>query len=387
MTVRAYLDCNASAPLRPEARAAMVAALDLVGNPSSVHEEGRAARAAVETARERVALLAGVTPADVVFTSGGSEAITAFIRSGYDAVVVAGIEHAAVHEAAAASGAQVIGLAVDPDGLVTADALDAALEVANPPERRVLVCLQLANNETGVIQPVAELARRARAHGASVLCDAVQAAGRLPLDLDALGVDALALSAHKIGGPKGVGALVLKPGLTPRPLVAGGGQERRRRGGTENVAGIAGFGAAAGAAQVGLADMARLAGLRDRCETIARRAVPETVIVARHAPRLANTTCLAIPGRPAEMTVIRLDLAGIAVSSGAACSSGKVGSSRVLAAMGVPREVADGAIRVSFGWHSSETDLEAFSTAWATLVRPIAGRSGSEVAEMRRKRT
>ncbi len=214
----------------------------------------------------------------------------------------------------------------------------------------------------------------------TVFCDAVQAAGRLPLDMDALGVDVLAISAHKIGGPKGVGALILAPGFQLKSLVSGGGQERRRRGGTENLSGIAGFGAAALEALAGLPDMMRLARLRDQCEAIAKEILPTTIVIGADVPRLANTSCLALPGRPAEMTVIKLDLAGLAVSSGAACSSGKVAKSRALTAMGMPDDTVVGAIRVSFGWNSSDHDLEEFSTAWATLNRTAAREGGVAVS-------
>lgn len=373
---RTYLDHNATAPLRPEARAAMIDALDAVGNPSSVHGEGRRVRAIVEDARERVADLVGVTPAQVVFTSGATEANCWVLRAGWGAILVPGIEHESVLAPARSSAADVVEIAADGEGRVELSAIEAALANVSGRERPILLTLQAANNETGVIQPVAEAAAMAREHGARTHTDAVQAAGRIPLDFAGLGVDTLSLSAHKLGGPKGVGALVLKDGLDIAPLVVGGGQERRRRAGTENVPGIAGFGAAAAAAKRDLADMRRIAALRDRLEREALAAAPGALVIGSGAERLPNTTCLALPGMAAETLVIRFDLAGIAVSAGAACSSGKVGASAVLAAMGLPADVARSAIRVSLGWTTTERDVDAFLGAWST----IAGRSGRERA-------
>jgi cysteine desulfurase len=368
---RTYLDHNASAPVRPEAKAAMLAALELAGNPSSVHAEGRAARGVIERARADVATLVGAPAAEVVFTSGGSEAVNTVIRSGYDAILHAGIEHDCVRETASATGSRIVEIPVDGRGLVSEDGLERALEQVDAARSRVLVCLQLANNETGVVQDVGRLAERARQQGAEVFCDAVQAAGKLPLDLAALHVDAIAISGHKIGGPKGVGALVSRAGWRSVPLVRGGGQEQRRRAGTENVVGIAGFGAAARAAQSGLADMARIAALRDRLEAGVRRLSPDLRIPGETAPRLANTSCLIVPGRGAETTLIAFDLAGIAISSGAACSSGKVAPSKVLAAMGIPAAEARCALRVSLGWSSRADDVERFLAVWQqVVVRP-----------------
>ncbi len=374
---RTYLDHNATAPLRPAARDAIVAALDAVGNPSSVHAEGRRARAIVEEARERVADLVGARPAQVVFTSGATEANACVLRAGWDAIVVSGIEHDSVLAPARSGAPAVIDVPAAGDGrIVSAGVSDALARAPDGPRRRVLLALQLANNETGVIQPVAEVAALAREHGAAVHTDAVQAAGRIPLEFESLGVDTLSLSAHKIGGPKGVGALVLRDGLEIAPLITGGGQERRRRAGTENVPGIAGFGAAATAAKRDLADMSRIEALRDRLEREALDAAPGSVVIGRGAPRLANTTCLALPGAAAETLVIRFDLAGVAVSAGAACSSGKVGASAVLASMGLPADVARSAIRISLGWNTTAQDIDAFLAAWAV----IAGRSSHHQA-------
>lgn len=365
---RAYLDYNATAPLRPEARAAILAALDSVGNPSSVHAEGRAARALIETARADIARLVGASPVDVTFTSGGSEAISAVVANGYDAIILAGIEHAAVHQAAAAARGRVVALGVGRDGIVPVAALDRALDEAGPQARRVLVALQAANNETGIIQPVAALAAQAKARGADVLCDGVQAAGRIGLDMQALGVDALALSAHKLGGPKGVGAIITVPGYALSPLVHGGGQERGRRGGTENVAGITGFGAAARAAKPEHGSIDRLAVLRDQLEAGLLEITPEAVVIGRDAPRLANTSLFALPGRNGETLLIALDLDGVAASAGAACSSGKAKRSPVLDAMGIDADLAKGAVRFSLGWATTQQDIARCLSAWQRVT-------------------
>lgn len=362
---RTYLDWNATAPLRPEARAACLAALDVVGNPSSPHAEGRRTRAIVEDAREQVAALVGATPAEVVFTSGGTEANNAVLAAGWDTIVLSRIEHGSVLAPARAAKARIVELAVGDDGVVRMHApVDAS-------SGRSLLSLQMANNETGVIQPVAEAAASARAQGFFVHTDAVQAAGRIAVDARALDVDCLTLSAHKIGGPKGVGALVIQSRASLPALIAGGGQERRRRAGTENVAAIAGFGAAAEAARRDLGRMRDVAVLRDRLEAQVLAVTPAAVVIGADAARLPNTTNIALPGTSAETLVIALDLAGIAVSAGAACSSGKVGTSHVLAAMGLEATHARGAIRVSLGWSSTDDDVAAFVEAW----RRVATRS------------
>ena len=364
---RTYLDCNATAPLRHEAREAMIAALDLVGNPSSPHGEGRQARAVVEDARELVAALVGAKPAEIVFTSGGTEANNAVLAGGWETILIAGVEHDSVLAPARGCGAQVVDLPVGADGVIRRETLAAAMSRAAG--SRALLSLQMANNETGVLQPVASAAQSAREHGLLVHSDAVQAAGRVPIDFSALGVDYLTLSAHKLGGPKGIGALVVRDGTGLPSLIAGGGQERRRRAGTENVAAIAGFGAAAQAARADLDRMQRVRALRDRLERSAREITPEVIIVAEAAERLPNTTSLALPGASAETLVIAFDLAGIAISAGAACSSGKVGVSHVLGAMGLPPHVARGAIRISLGTDSSEADVESFLGAWRQIAR------------------
>jgi cysteine desulfurase len=363
--MRVYLDWNATAPLRKQARSAVLAALDLVGNPSSPHGEGRRARAIVEDARETVAALVGAGPAEVVFTSGGTEANNAVLARGWETICHAGIEHDSVRVPARNSGARVVELPVDARGMVRSAALEAGTQPSGP---GTLLSLQMANNETGVLQPVAEAAALARARGLAVHTDAVQAAGRIPVDFRALGVDYLSLSAHKLGGPKGIGALVIREGAALPPFIAGGGQERRRRAGTENVPAIAGFGAAARAAGRELAAMDRVRALRDRIEAEIRKLTPAAQVVGAGTRRLPNTTSIALPGASAETLVIALDLAGIAVSAGAACSSGKVGASHVLKAMGVEPALARAAIRVSLGWGSSERDVAAFVEAWSDLA-------------------
>jgi cysteine desulfurase len=363
---RTYLDWNATAPLRREARAAMLAALDVAGNPSSPHAEGRRARAIVEDARERVAALVGAKPAEVVFTSGGTEANNAVLAAGWDAVLVSGVEHDSVLAPARGCGARLIDIPVGSDGIARHDVLAGRMpQLGNA---RALVSLQMANNETGALQSVADVAVLAREHALAVHSDAVQAAGRVPIDMRALGVDYLALSAHKLGGPKGVGALVIRDGAGLPAFITGGGQERRRRAGTENVAAIAGFGAAAEAARHDLAQIEQVRALRDRLEAEAREITPEAVVIAADADRLPNTTSLALPGASAETLVIGLDLEGIAVSAGAACSSGKVGASHVLAAMGLAPDIARAAIRVSLGPSSTERDIAAFLNAWDRIA-------------------
>ena len=365
MTRTTYLDHNATTPLRPEAAAAMAEALAMTGNPSSVHRFGRHARRKIEAAREAVAALAGARPERVVFTSGGTEANNlALAGTGRTRILVSAGEHDSVLNAVPEAAR----IPLTGAGLIEPAALDARLGESETP---ALVSIMLANNETGAIQPLAELARVARTHGALVPCDAVQAAGKLPLDLEALGVDLISLSAHKLGGPPGVGALVLAADLEIAPLLRGGGQERGRRAGTENLPGIVGFGAAARAARAGLDKAAALADLRDQLERGLRQLVPEIRIFAEAAPRLANTCCFAAPGFAAETQVMALDLAGVAVSAGSACSSGKVAPSQVLAAMGAGAAAA-AAIRVSLGWTSEAADIERFLEAWGALYSRAA---------------
>lgn len=355
-----YLDCNATTPLRPEAKSSMLAALDVTGNPSSVHRFGRDARRLVEGARAAVAALAGVAPSWVVFTSGATEANGAVLAGvTADRRLASAVEHDSV---LAVTGIERI--AVTPAGQVDLRTLDTVLARGSGP---AVVSVMAANNETGVIQPMAEVAAIARRHGALVHCDAVQAAGRLALPEAAGCADLITLSAHKLGGPAGVGAVIADPAIAWRPLLRGGGQERRQRAGTEAVALIAGFGAAAAAALGGLDDAGRLAGLRERIERGIRSAAPDAVVYGAGSPRLANTVCVAMPGVPAATQVMAFDLAGIAVSAGSACSSGKVAASHVLAAMGVPAAEAATAIRVSLGWHNDAADADRFVEEWRAL--------------------
>ncbi len=366
---RTYLDYNASAPLRPEARAAVLAALDIVGNPSSVHAEGRQARALIERARLQVAELVGARPADVVFTSGASEANATVIAGGWDTIFCSGLEHDSVRAATKVSGARVVEVQASRHGIFDVSAFaDHLLNVDIKRLGRALVCLQLANNETGVIQPVGEVAGIARRHGIHVHCDAVQAPGRIAINCPVLGVDYLTLSAHKLGGPKGVGALVIVDGIPLRALIAGGGQERGRRAGTENISAIVGFGAAARAAHAEQSMVDRIKSLRDTLETGIAELTPDAVIVGHPAPRLPNTTCVALDCPGAETAVIRLDLAGVSISAGAACSSGKVGASAALTAMGLEPEIARAAIRVSLGYGTTDLDIANFLAAWKLLT-------------------
>jgi len=282
-------------------------------------------------------------------------------------IVLSGIEHDSVRVPSELSGARLLEIAATGDGVAAVGRINLSALASDKGPRGTLIALQMANNETGAIQPVAEAVALAKTQGAIVHTDAVQAAGRTPIDFAALGVATMSLSSHKIGGPKGAGALVIRDGISPRPFITGGGQERRRRAGTENVAAIAGFGAAAREAAREISEMNRVKALRDRLEEGVLRATPEARIMAGKAERLANTSCIAWPGKRAETLVIKLDLAGIAVSAGAACSSGKVGQSHVLAAMGLSPEIASSAIRVSIGAATTEKDIAAFLTAWQSI--------------------
>src|SRR6516165_9662420 len=362
-----YLDWNATTPLRPEAAAAMSAVLARCGNPSSVHRWGRWARQAVEQARSSVAALLDAPPEGVVFVSGGTEANhLALLGSGRDRILISAVEHDSVRRAAPKAEQ----IPVDRDGIIVLDALDDLL--ADDP-RPALVSVMLANNETGVVQPVRVIAALAHARGALFHCDAVQAAGKIALDFDAIGADLVTLSAHKLGGPPGVGALITLSGLELAPLLRGGGQEGGRRAGTENLPGIAGFAAAAEAAAAEITVYDRVRELRDAMEATLTAIAPDAVLLGAEAPRLPNTAAIAMPGTAAETQVIALDLDGVMVSAGAACSSGKVGPSHVLKAMGVAPDVAGSTIRVSLGWDSTEADVSHFLEAWTALYRRRRG--------------
>jgi cysteine desulfurase len=376
MPQRTYLDANASAPLLAVAREAVVNALG-ARNASSVHEEGRRARAIVEEARADVAGSVGALAENVVFTSGATEAaalaLTPEIWSA-KAVAPAGrlyvgaTEHPCVLAGGRFPASAVTRLPVERSGVIDPDALERALRMHDRAAGAPYVALMLANNETGVIHPVAEAAAMAKAHGGYVFCDAVQALGRIKVDIAALGVDFLSLSAHKIGGPQGAGALVLAgESARPAPLLTGGGQERRRRAGTENAAAIAGFGVAARRTSHHLAEAGRLAELRDRLERELLAVSPEATIVGAEAQRLPNATLFAVPGLAAETLVIAFDLEGIAVSAGSACSSGKVASSHVLEAMGEPPEIARAGVRVSLPVEARAEDVERFIAAWRVI--------------------
>lgn len=368
---RAYLDYNASAPLLAVARAAVVDALDIAANPSSVHEEGRAARRVIEEARRSVAALVGARPEHVVFTSGATEAASTLLtpdwKMGRGAVrmsrlFVSDADHPCILGGGRFPPAQVSRIGVDGAGIVDVEALAGGLAAHDKTEGLPLVAIHAANNETGVIQPIGRIAGIVKQAGGVLVVDAVQAAGRVPIDISAGYADYLILSSHKIGGPKGVGAIVSAADLMmPSPLMNGGGQEKGHRGGTENLAGIAGFGAAARAALSGLATIDQVRGHRDEIEVIVRALVPDAEFFGTGAPRLANTTFFAIPGAKAETAQIAFDLAGVALSAGSACSSGKVGPSHVLKAMG--HGEGNGALRVSIGAATGASDIEAFRAA------------------------
>jgi cysteine desulfurase len=384
MVDRSYFDWNATAPLRPQAAAALAQALAVAGNPSSVHAEGRAARRLVERAREQVAALVGAEPGNVFFTSGGTEAnmlaLTPAIETAQekrprDRLLLSTIEHPSVRTCGRFAAGMVEDVPVRPDGRMDLDALAGALARAARP----LVSLMLANNETGVVQPVAEAAAITHAGGGLIHVDAVQGPGRIACGIGLLCADVLTISAHKLGGPKGVGAVVRRADYIhfPEPLIRGGGQERGLRAGTENVPGIVAFGAAAAVARdAWLVEAERMRTLRDALETGLEAITPQAVIFGDAAERLPNTTLFAVEGMKAETAVIAFDLEGIAVSSGAACSSGKVQPSHVLAAMGVSPALTRGAVRVSLGWATTEADIARFLAAWRKLATALSkGRS------------
>jgi len=367
-----YLDYNATSPVKPAVIEAIAHALTVTGNPSSVHEFGRNARKLIEDARENVAVLAGAAPEDVIFTAGGTEANNLALHgAGRPVLMVSAIEHPSVLRTAETLAETLVVLPVDEHGLLKREAFADALAEHG---ERALVSIMLANNETGVVQPIAALAEQAKAKGALVHCDAVQGPGRIPVDLPALGVDMISISAHKFGGPKGVGALVLADDLDLKPLVHGGGQERGRRGGTENMAGIAGFGRAAALATDDLQNAPHIAAMRDGLERTLREIEPDLHVFSLGAERLPNTSCITMPGVQSETQVMGLDLAGAAISAGSACSSGKVEPSHVLRALGAPDDIAGCAIRVSLGWATTEADIDRFVEAWRALYAGLSHR-------------
>ncbi len=376
---RLYLDWNATAPLHPAARDAMLRAMDIQGNPNSVHGEGRAARAAVEAARRQVASLTGAEPAHVIFTSGATETanmvLTPEFRMGRTPLTVShlyvsAVEHPAVREGGRFAGDDVTEIPVTRDGTVDLAVLEGLLVSHDKASGLPMVAIMLANNETGILQPVAEAAKLVQAAGGLFVVDAVQAAGRVPLDINAIGADFLIVSSHKIGGPKGAGALVTRGEvLMPKPLIHGGGQEKGHRSGTENTIAIIGFGAAAGAALEEFeARNATIARLRDRLEDGMRQVAPDVIIHGERNGRVPNTCFFTLPGLKSETGQIAFDLEGVAISAGSACSSGKVGESHVLAAMGCDPKL--GALRISLGSATTEADIDR---AIAVLAR-IAGR-------------
>jgi cysteine desulfurase len=380
VTERAYLDWNATAPISLPAREAIQAALDVVGNPSSVHAEGRAARHLIEQARSKLAALVGAEQRNVIFTSSGTEAnalaLTPEIetpgdKAPRDHLLISGVEHPSVRSGHRFASRDVEEIPVTRDGVVDLEALERRL-ASLPAEgvHRPLVSIMHANNETGVVQPVAQAAAIVHQKGGLLHVDAVQTAGRIDCDINGLSADLLTLSGHKLGAPKGVGALIKRTQdlHIVHPLIRGGGQERGARAGTENILGIIGFGAVSTRAEEGQG----IAALRDRLERGLLEISPRATIFGSGAHRLANTSLFAVPGIKAETALIALDLEGVAVSSGAACSSGKVAASHVLAAMGVPSELAVGAIRVSLGPTTGAREIEQFLKAWMKLVMGLS---------------
>jgi cysteine desulfurase len=357
--MRTYLDHNATSPLRPSAKTAMLSALG-AGNASSIHAEGRTARALLDGAREEIASVLGVLPQMIVFTASGTEANNWAIKgTPVERLILSRIEHPSIIEAAKARNMPIEWVPVDALGRIRLDALENILKRSTLPS---LLSVMLVNNETGVIQPVRQIAELARSFNVLFHTDAVQALGRMPVNFAVLGADLMTISAHKIGGPMGAAALIVRNGLDLTVQLQGGGQELRRRAGTENVAAVAGFAAALAES---LSDTHIL---RDRLESELEQVSPDIQIFGRNAERIGNTSCFAVPAFSADATLISLDLDGVAVSSGSACSSGKVGRSHVLDAMGVSSEVAKSAIRVSFGWNSAPADVDAFMAAWRRMI-------------------
>ncbi|MEM1035656.1 MAG: cysteine desulfurase family protein [Pseudomonadota bacterium] len=370
-----YADYNATAPLRPEAREAMIAALEVGANPASVHGPGRAARKVLETARGQVAVAIGARAQDVIFTSGGTEANALAINGvvaqleGNCTLLVSAIEHDAVTKNAGYAGVPVETAYVTPNGTLDLDWLkDRLARWDTERDGTPVLAIMMANNETGVIQPVAEAAVMVREAGGLTHCDAVQGLGKVMVNVGLLGVDYLALSAHKVGGPQGVGALWVRSGAPLKPVLFGGGQERSLRSGTENLSGVAGFGVAA---EAGVRDMGKLQGLAAARDAMEARLVSEAgvTIFGKGAERLAQTSNFGIAGFRAETQVMAMDLGGVAISSGSACSSGKVRRSLVLSAMGVDDSLAESAARLSFGWASELSDFDVAADAWLAAAK------------------
>lgn len=370
MTPSTYLDYNASAPARPDVIAAVATAMQAPANASSIHAFGRGARKIIETAREQVGALVGAAANQVIFNSGATEGNNTVLRTfaGSRILISAG-EHASIDQTGRALGAEMIPLTRD--GIIDLTAFEALLKTEVPP---ALVSVMWVNNETGVINPVADVARLARAAGAVVHVDAVQAVGKTPVDMRAVGADFITISAHKIGGPQGVGALIMSDGqvacIAPPVLLTGGGQERSLRAGTENIAGIAGFGVAAAAARNDLGTLpAQLKHWQQQLEKMLATSTPRVTIHGQNAPRVANTICFSVTGMDAQTMLMNLDLAGIALSSGSACSSGKVKESHVLKAMGVPSDQSRGALRLSMGYGTTQDDIARFTEIWQKMAQ------------------
>ncbi|NLS15848.1 cysteine desulfurase [Rhizobium sp. P40RR-XXII] len=374
---RLYLDWNATAPLHPAARDAMLRAMDIQGNPNSVHGEGRAARAAVEAARRQVASLTGAESAHIVFTSGATEAINMVLTPEFrmgrtplaiSRLYISAVEHPAVREGGRFAKDNVSEIPVTADGTVDLAALEAMLSAHDKTTGLPMVAIMLANNETGILQPVVEAAKLVQAAGGLFVVDAVQAAGRVPLDIHAIGADFLIVSSHKIGGPKGAGALVSRGEvLMPKPLIHGGGQEKGHRSGTENTLAIIGFGAAAAAALDEFEGRnAAIAQLRSQLEEGMRQNAPDIIIHGELGARVPNTSFFTLPGLKSETGQIAFDLEGVAISAGSACSSGKVGESHVLVAMGCDPKL--GALRISLGQTTTEADIDRAIAAFARIV-------------------
>ncbi len=370
--MRYYFDHNATSPLRDEARSAAMAALSLCGNASSIHAEGRTARALVEQSRQEIADIFGVSPRQLTFTSGGSEAAATLLTPGLSAagrapaerLVVSAIEHSCVLSGGRFAKADISIVPVTGDGIIDLAALEANLENDS---RIPLVALMLANNETGVLQPVADAAKIAHAHGGSLVCDAVQAFGKHEIDFDTLGADALFVSGHKIGAMAGIGAIITKSDVHFPSLLRGGGQEADKRAGSENVSAISSFAAAATIAFSQLKDLSKIKTMRDFIEQRVMTISPSCQVVAQNVPRLGNTSCLIMPDRKAETLVIGFDLAGFAIGAGSACTSGKLAPSHVLSAMGFRDEDARSAVRISLGWSTTYQAAEAFCAQWEKL--------------------
>ncbi len=353
--MRIYLDHNATSPLRPSVKAAMLAAMNVEGNPSSIHAEGRAANKVIDDARLKLGFALGCLPQMITFTSGGTEANNMAIRGvGAERILVSAIEHPSVMQAARESGKTVETIPVDSQGKIDLSAFEKIL-LRRP---NTLVSVMLANNETGVVQNMNLIAAMTRGAGALLHVDAVQAFGKIPVNFGLLGADMVTVAAHKVGGPKGIGALVIRDGLIVEPLLTGGGQELRRRAGTENLISIAGF------AAVASEPLLETHVLTDQVVA----GLGEASVFSDRVDRLSNTICFAMPGMRADTLLMAFDLDGIAVSSGSACSSGKVGRSHVLDAMGVAPEISAGAIRVSLGWSTTQSDVQRFIEVWKKLL-------------------